>query len=131
MILVGFGIKIERIVVEGLANILNTIETQEVESEAPEHGEEAGVTTDPAGVLSESHIAHIMQAMFDTPMVADQGGGVRRRQRRGGKVIGGFVARGPCLTPGIKHLCLALNLDQGLEVIMPWLGTNAGGKRPH
>lgn len=72
-----------------------------------------------------------MQAVFDPPMVTDQGGGMRRRQRRGGKVIGGFVARGPCLTAGIKHLGLALNLDEGVEVVMPGLGASAGGKRPN
>ena len=73
------SVEVEGIVVEAQADIGDAIEAKQVEGEAPQQGEEAGVSPNATGILTQGHIPNVVKTVFNAPMGADGVGGVGRR----------------------------------------------------
>lgn len=56
---------------KGGADVGLPIVPQEVQGEVTQQGKDAGISADAAGVLAEGDIEHLMKAVFDGPMAAD------------------------------------------------------------
>ena len=68
-----------------MRNIFNLIEAENVESDAPNPGTNAGVHAYPTGILRESPVADTMIVVFYAPVAADRG---RVKFNRAGRFVG-------------------------------------------
>ncbi len=102
----------------------DAIEAKQVEGEAPQQGEEAGVSPNATGILAQGHIPNIVETVLDAPMGAGRVGGGGGRSGGGGYVVGGFLAGCPVFLTGIEHVGVALDFDQGAKMSVPILGAD-------
>src|SRR3954447_4494433 len=65
-------VEAEGVGVDGLAHVADAAGAQDVERERAQPGEDAGLAPDPAGVLAQGAVAHVVVAVLDAPVRPDR-----------------------------------------------------------
>src|SRR5688500_10696607 len=105
------AVEAEGIGVDRLAHVGDAMGAQDVERERADPGEDAGMAPDPAGVLAQDAVAHVMRPVLDPPVrsnrapealgiqldLADVGGHLAARSPQAGA---GVLAPGKARDPG-------------------------------
>jgi len=111
-----------------LAECVGLVGLEDVEGEAAQAGEHAGVGADARAVLAQGDVAAVVGRVLDPPVRADSLGGAGGGHRRVGDVEGrlGGVAQQPGL--GVACVDAALDLDDGGDVgTLVGVGQRVGG----
>ena len=95
----------EGVGVDCLAHVGDAVGTQDVQRERADPGEDAGMAPDPAGVLAEDAVAHVMRSVLDPPVGADRAAEARGRQLDLADVVGGLTAGLPQAGAGGLGAC--------------------------
>lgn len=99
---------------------------EDVEGEAAEAGEEAGIAADAGAILAHGDIAAVVRGVLDRPMASDGGCGANGGDRGGGEVDGGLGGAMPKTGFGAAGENVALDADHGTDEGRP-LGVGEGG----
>ena len=94
-------VEAERVGVDRLAHIGYAMGAQDVERERADPSEDAGMAPDPAGVLTQDAVPHVMRPVLDAPMGADRAPERVRRQLDLAGVVGGLAAGLPQTGAGV------------------------------
>ena len=113
-------------------NILKSFETHQIERPAAKTREGTWLFTDARCVLAQSHIAHIMQAVFNGPMLANAGVGLFGVEHARANMPGGFLAIFPALVCHMEDIGGALDPYQAADTgpFRQFFG-DAGRQWPH
>lgn len=118
----------ERGTVAVLAECVGTVGLEDVEAEAAQAGEHAGVGADARAVFAQGDVAAVVGGRLDPPMRADGLGGAGGGDRRVRDVKGGLGGMAQQPGPGVAGEDIALDTDDGGDVGMPvGVGQFAGG----
>jgi hypothetical protein len=104
-------VEAEGVDVDGLAHVADPAGPQDVERERAQPGEDAGPAPDPAVVLAQDAVAHVVVAVLDAPVRPDRPPEGRRVQPDLGGVERDLPAPGP--QPGAGVLAPAQARDPG------------------
>jgi hypothetical protein len=118
----------ERGTVAVLAECVGTVGLEDVEAEAAQAGEHAGVGADARAVFAQGDVAAVVGGRLDHPMRADGLGGAGGGDRRVRDVQGGLGGMAQQPGPGVAGEDIALDPDDSGDVGMPvGVGQFAGG----
>src|SRR5215213_1569777 len=99
---------------------------EDVEGEAAEAGEEAGIAADAGAILAHGDVAAVVRGVLDPPVVSDGGCSANGGDRGGGEVEGGLGGAITKTEIGDAGENVALDADQGPDEGRP-LGVREGG----
>jgi hypothetical protein len=74
---------------------------QDVQRERADPGEDAGLAADPAGVLAQNAVPHVVRPVLDPPVGADRAPEALGRQLDLADVVGGLAAGLPQAGAGV------------------------------
>ncbi len=92
---------------------------EDVEGEAAQTGEHAGIGSDARAVLAKGDVAAVMGGILDTPMAADGIGGSLGGERDIGGVERGLAGTAEQASGGIAGVDLTLDTDDGGDMVLP------------
>src|SRR3954467_10514761 len=81
------AVEIHGVAPEGVGNVVDLVEPQDVEGEAAQDGQDGRALTDPAGVLVHGNVQYVVDLVLPPPVAA----------RRGGVLFGAGALAGPCI----------------------------------
>jgi len=101
---------------------------EDVEGEAAQAGEHAGIGSDTRAVLAKGDVAAVMGGVLDRPMPADGIGGSLGGERDVGGVERGLAGTAEQTGGGIAGVDLTLDTDDGGDMVLPaGVGQPVGG----
>ena len=111
-----------------LAQRVGLVRFEDVESEAAQAGEHAGVGTDARAVLAQGDVAAVMGGVLDLPVCSNRLGGAGGGDRRVGDVEGSLAGLAQQPGFGVAGMDVTLDPDDGGDVRMPAGAGQLGGR---
>ena len=103
------------------------IATEDIVGDAPQSGENSWICSDPRGVLAEGDVTRVVRFVLDSPVLSNRVGRDFSGDRPIGQIDRGFERALPETGIGLADDDVALDLDDGGQVRLPFRSRDGGG----